>query len=222
MAQIIKMTNYEPVPSEKISENGLMEITNGLLFDARAEIPEQKTLSVPLAQLATLGAGVSSLLPALRTVSQTTTINTSGLYQLANAAVGDTLKVAKNGNFWGAFKTADGVSKFAQLQSAGPLTTTTQTVAAINPATMMMAVALFSVEQKLGEIEKMQRQIISFLEIEKESEIEADVEMLLNIISKYKLNWDNEHFIASNHKLVLDIQRTARKNMNVYQKRVAE
>ena len=105
MAQIIKMTNYEPVPSEKISENGLMEITNGLLFDARAEIPEQKTLSVPLAQLATLGAGVSSLLPALRTVSQTTTINTSGLYQLANAAVGDTLKVAKNGNFWGAFNT---------------------------------------------------------------------------------------------------------------------
>ena len=68
----------------------------------------------------------------------------------------------------------------------------------------------------------MQRQIISFLEIEKESEIEADVEMLSNIISKYKLNWDNEHFVASNHKLVLDVQRTARKNMNVYQKRVAE
>lgn len=87
---------------------------------------------------------------------------------------------------------------------------------------MMMAVALFSIEQKLGEIEKMQKQIISFLEIEKESEIEADVETLSNIISKYKLNWDNEHFVASNHKLVLDIQRTARKNMNGYQKKVAE
>ena len=222
MVQIIKMPNPELAPSEEINENGLTEIANGLLFDARAEIPEQKTLSVPLAQLATLGAGVSSLLPALRTVMQTTTVNTSGLYQLANAAVGDTLKVAKNGNFWGAFKTVDGTSKFAQLQSAGPLTATTQTVAAINPATMMMAVALFSIEQKLGEIEKMQKQIISFLEIEKESEIEADVEMLSNIMVKYKLNWDNEHFIASNHKLVLDIQRTARKNMNVYQKRVAE
>lgn len=117
---------------------------------------------------------------------------------------------------------ADGASKFAQLQSAGPLTATTQSVAAINPATMMMAVALFSVEQKLGEIEKMQKQIISFLEIEKESEIEADVETLSNIIAKYKLNWDNEHFVASNHKLVLDIQRTARKNMNGYQKKVDE
>lgn len=60
------------------------------------------------------------------------------------------------------------------------------------------------------------------MEIEKESEIEADVETLSNIIAKYKLNWDNEHFVASNHKLVLDIQRTARKNMNGYQKKVDE
>lgn len=222
MADIIKMPNSEMALSDEIKETALIEIADGLLFDARANIAEQKSLSVPIAELATLGAGVSSLMPALRTVTQTTTINTTGLYQLANAAVGDTLKVASNGNFWGAFKTADGASKFAQLQSAGPLTATTQSVAAINPATMMMAVALFSVEQKLGEIEIMQKQIISFLEIEKESEIEADVETLSNIIAKYKLNWDNEHFVASNHKLVLDIQRTARKNMNGYQKKVDE
>ncbi len=132
------------------------------------------------------------------------------------------MKVAKNGNFWGAYKTAEGGSKFVQLQAADPLTATTETVAAFNPATMMMAVALFSIEQKLDKIEKMQKQIISFLEIEKESEIEADVETLSDIISKYKLNWDNEHFVASNHKLVLDIQRTARKNMNGCQKKVAE
>ena len=68
----------------------------------------------------------------------------------------------------------------------------------------------------------MQKQIVSFLEIEKESEIEADVEILSNIVYKYKSNWDNEHFVASNHKLVLDIQRTARKNMNGYQKKVAD
>ena len=46
--------------------------------------------------------------------------------------------------------------------------------------------------------------------------------MLINIIAKYKLNWDNEHFITSNHKLVLDIQRTARKHMNSYQKELKE
>ena len=128
MADIIKMTNSEITLSEKINETVLMEITDGLLFDARANITEQKSLSVPIAQLATLGAGVSSLFPALRTVTQTTNINTTGLFQLANQAVGDTLKVASNGNFWGAFKTADGASKFAQLKFAGPLTATTQSV----------------------------------------------------------------------------------------------
>ena len=71
MAEIIKMADSELAQSEEINESALMEIANGLLFDARAEIPEQKTLSVPLAELATLGAGVSSLLPALRTVIKT-------------------------------------------------------------------------------------------------------------------------------------------------------
>lgn len=201
-------------------DTDLVELTDGILMDARTDLSKKNTLSMPIAQLATLGTGVSSLIPALRTVTQTTTINTSGLYRLANEAVGDTLKTAKNGNFWGAFKTADGASKFAQIQSAGPLTATSQTVAAINPATMMMAVALFSIEQQLGEIKEMQKRILSFLEIEKESEIEADVETISNIVAKYKLNWDNERFVTSNHKMVLDIQRTARKNMLSYQKKV--
>ena len=221
MSGIIKFENANGCPEHVAASDGLIKITDGILLDARTDITGENTLSMPIAELTALGAGVSSLLPALRTVTQTTTINTPGLYCLANEVVGDTLKVAKNGNFWGAFKTADGVSKFAQLQSAGPLTATAQTVAAINPATMMMAVALFSIEQQLGVIKEMQGRILSFLEIEKESEIEADVETLSNIISKYKLNWDNECFINSNHKMVLDIQRTARKNMLSYQKMVS-
>ena len=117
------------------------------------KLPNTKTLSVPIAELALLGTGVASLIPALRKVTQTTTFNTQGLYQLANAGVGDTLKIAKNGNFWGAFKTADGSSKFAQLQAAEPLSTTSTAVMPIDPATMMMAVALFAIEQQLKGIE---------------------------------------------------------------------
>lgn len=222
MKEIIKL-NSDAESNEEITRvnTDLTEVAEGILVDARTDLSKANTRSMPIAQLATLGAAVSSLIPALRTVTQTTMLNTSGLYRLANEAVGDTLKMAANGNFWGAFKTADGTSKFAQLQSAGPLTATSQTVAAINPATMMMAVALFSIEQQLGEMKEMQKRILSFLELEKESEIEADVETLSNIVSKYKLNWDNEHFVTSNHKMVLDIQRTARKNMLSYQKKVS-
>lgn len=203
-------------------EAELVEIADGILLDTRASLENMTAMTMPIAQLATLGAGVASLLPAFRTVTQTTTVAADGLYRLANAGVGDALKVAKNGNFWGAFKTADGASKFAQLQAAGTTTATSSAVMPIDPATLMMAVALFSIEQKLGSIAEMQKQIFSFLAIEQEAEIEADIETLSAMMTKYKYNWDNEHFIASNHKLVLDIQRTARKHLNAYQKQVTE
>lgn len=209
---------HEAIPHQA----NLIEVTNGILMDTRSELLAKASFSMPIAQLATLGAGISSLIPALHTVTQTTTVNTQGLYYLANAGVGDALKVARNGNFWGAFKCADGTSKFAQLQSAGPLTATSTATVPIDPATMLMAVALFSIEQKLDSIAEMQKQILTFLEIEKESEIEADVETLVSMIGKYKYNWDNEHYLQSNHKMVLDLQRTARKNMLSFQKQVTE
>ena len=132
------------------------------------------------------------------------------------------LKAAKNGNFWGAIKTAEGTSKMAQLQKAAVSPVSTTTTVAINPGTVMMAVALFSIEQKLDSIAETQRQILSFLEVEKESAIEADMETLSSMMLKYKSNWDNEHYIASNYKLALDIARSARKNMISYQKKVTE
>lgn len=225
MDNIIKFNSNDsndlsPMPCAEA--NDLISITDNVLLDVRTDISQSKSLSMPIAQLSTLGAGVASLLPAFRTVAQTSTVAGEGLFRLANAAVGDTLKVAKNGNFWGAFKTADGASKFAQLQSAGPIQATNSMVMPIEPATMMMAVALFSIEQQLGNIAEMQKKILSFLEIEKESEIEADIETLSNIIEKYKHNWDNEQFISSNHKMVIDIQRAARKNMVSYQKKVRD
>ena len=107
-----------------------------------------------------------------------------------------------------------------QLTEAEPIPTTTSTVMKVNPATMLMAVALFSIEKELGNIKEMQKETLAFLEIEKEAEIEADVITLSEIVTKYKHNWDNERYIASNHKLVCDIQRTARKNLIAFQRKV--
>ena len=216
-------TNGGENNSEIVSEqNNLMAVAEDMLASAREQIKDEKTISVPINQLSALGTGISSLIPALNQVTQSTTIREKGLYRLANADVGDVLKKAKDGNFWGAFKTQGGNSKMLKISEAGPLTATTTTTVPVNPATMMMAVALFSVDQKLGDIAEMQKKILSFLETEKESEIEADVETLMNIITKFKNNWDNEHYVSSNHKMVLDIQRTCRKNMLTYQKKLED
>ena len=222
MNNIIKFDNDEskelsPIPCAEA--NDLISITDHVLLDVRADMSQSKSLSMPIAQLSTLGTGVASLLPAFRTVTQTSTVATDGLYKISNTVVGDTLKVAKNGNFWPSFKNSN---KLAQLEKVDSLQSATSMVMPIDPATMMMAVALFSIEQQLGNIAEMQKKILSFLEIEKESEIEADMETLSNIIEKYKHNWDNEQFITSNHKMVTDIQRTTRKNMLSYQKKVKD
>lgn len=220
MGEIIEINNCGEI-EETNGTTDIVEVAEQLLLDARNSSTTENCISVPVAQLGTLGAGVASLIPSLNTVTQTMTVNTSGLYQLANQVAGDTLKVAKNGNFWGSFKTVEGGSKFVQLQAAGPLSATSKAVMPINPATMMMAVALYSVEQKLGKIEEMEKQILSFLEIEKEAKIEADIRTLTGLITKFKANWDNEYFLSGNHQLVLSIQRDARANMISYQKEVS-
>ena len=215
-----ELMNTEAPADNDRTEYDIIESTWELLEDVQDDLLEKDKISIPIAELSTLGAGVSSLLPAFRTVTQTMSIDTNGLYRLANAELGDTLKKASDGNYWGAFFTADKKSKFAKLKEVKELSVSNTAVMPVNPATIMMAAALLSIEKQLSEIAAMEREIISFLETEKQSEIEADIKTLSGIITHYKLNWDNEHYVSGHHKLVLDIKRTARKNMLFYQKKV--
>ena len=52
---------------------------------------------MPIAKLSTLGAAVSSLIPALNTVTQTSTVNMTGVYKFVGEGV---LKQSKEGFFW--------------------------------------------------------------------------------------------------------------------------
>lgn len=184
MNEIIEFDNSDIVPVETENtiihdEESLLSKTIDALADVRMDIAKSTTLSMPIVQLSTLGAGVSSLIPAFRTATETTTFATDGLYRIANAVASDVLKTNAAGTItYGALKTADGASKMAQLAEAGSVTATSEAVAALNPATLMMAVALFSIEQELGNIAEMEKQILSFLEYEKEAEVEADVQTL--------------------------------------------
>lgn len=199
-------------------EKGLAEFSEALLADARTSINSGNVISVPIADLATLGTGVASLIPDLNTITQTTTFATEGLYRIANMAAGDALiDPTKKGIQYAYLKS--GVH--AQLAEAGPLTATTETAAAINPATLMMAAALYSIEKQLKEIAETQKQILAFLDIEKEARIEADVKSLTEIVTTYKYKWDNELAVTGSYNQVLAIRDRARQNMISYQKKVA-
>lgn len=100
MSEVIKINNTYKIDIEGRAD-GLVELTDDLLEDARSSINSNKALSVPIGKLSTLGAVVSTLIPSLNKVTQTTTFATNGLFRIANAAAGDNLKLAKNGNAWG-------------------------------------------------------------------------------------------------------------------------
>lgn len=98
MNDIINQDTY----LQKIDEQyGIVELTEDLLADSRTNINSKKSINFPIAELSTLGAGVSSIIPAFHTITQTTTIANEGLYRITNAVVGDTLKIAKDGQAWG-------------------------------------------------------------------------------------------------------------------------
>lgn len=203
----------------KVDGNYNLEIlTEEMLEDARKSINLNNSLSLPIAELSMLGASVSSLAPAFNTITQTTSLPTDGLYKIANIALGDTLKMAKNGNAWGAMKTIKGKSKMVQLKEVGSLTATTKTVLPIDPATIIVAMMLYSIEKDIKEISETQKKILSFLEVENESQIEADVETLMEIVNNFKYNWDKELVVANSHNVIMDIKNRSRKNILAFQK----
>ncbi len=204
------------------SNNELVESVEEMLIEARdGDFSNESSFLLPFAEIATLGAGVSSLIPAFNTITQTTVTNAEGLYRIANPIKDYALQVAKDGTYWPSLRNGSS-KKMAKLAEVDSVSTTNTMVAAANPAAMMMAVALFSIEKELGNIAEMEKQIISFLEIEKEAEIESEIISLGKIISNYKHNWDNELYVSGNYVIVCDIKKTAQKNMLSYQKRVAE
>ena len=84
MGEIIKIGNNSDL--EKVNDEvELVELTEGLLQEARATIENNKTFSMPISGLATLGTGVAALLPAINAI----TGSNETLYRLANATVGD-------------------------------------------------------------------------------------------------------------------------------------
>lgn len=197
----------------------LVENSKQILAETRKSID---SIDLPIDKISTLGAGVASLIPFFNSGTINTASGSETLYKVMNLEEGKLLKTAKNGNNWGAFVNSEGKSIMAQFKPVDAASSKSSVVMNVNPTTILLAVALYSIENDLDKIEDMEKQIISFLESEKQSEIEADVVTLYEMLSKYKNNCNNDQFISSNHKLVCDILRTARKNIILYRKNVSD
>lgn len=215
MSDVIKMNTT----ILEADQNELQSLADAMLIDVERGMKNKSVMSMPITSLAELGSVASSLVPVLQTVTNQSASTVQGVYTIANIDAGDVLKAAKNGNYWGSLKKADGSSKMAQLKQVGTLDGKSAAIS-IDPTMIMMAVALHSIEQRLNKIQEIQQDIRSFLENDKESKIEANMQTLYEIISKYKYTWDNERMVSGNMDAVASIKREERGNIGLYQKQV--
>lgn len=180
---------------------------------------------IPLTEIATLGGMFALLSPALRTVAQTVSMDGMGYMPINNLA-GEALKQFTKSNpgvYAGSFKNAfTGKATMAKFVKLPPQTITSTSVMPINPMMMAMAVMMVQVNQKLDAIQKTQQSILSFLQEDKQAKLQGDLNMLDDILDKYKFNWENEQYRSNYHMKALDIKQSAEQNIIFYQKQIAD
>lgn len=106
----------------------------------------------------------------------------------------------------GGFQNCRGKIQNGKADGSGGLTTLGKAVMAINPATMMRAAALLSIEKHLVHIRASIDKISKSLESEKEADIKAARTMQSGSLAEYKQNWNDERFVDADYAKILDMQ----------------
>lgn len=204
--------------ANKEEKYSLVEMNNYMLSDVRKNDLSKNTYSLSISKLSEISPIAVPTANNIKTITEQKTKPSQTLYKITNLGKKDSLKSMKDGKtFWGAIKKEDGSSTMAKLKEVKSNNAIT-----LDPTIMMMSVALVSIEQELGEIKELSKKIYSFLEHEKESEIESDLEILNRSIGDFRFNLEDEKYLINNHKQVMDIKRTSNKNMLFYKKEIKD
>ena len=167
------------------------------------DVAIQEYTKVPLGQLSAMGATFASIVPALKNVIDKADVSgvEEKLYRMIDPLNGKG-RVTSVGNIYQ--KGKKGVAARARYIEAGP--SAVSTVAQINPAVMLMAVAITAVTKKLDQIEEAQKDIIEFLQLKEKAVLKGNIAVLQEILDEYKYNWDNEKYKNNKHIQVQEIK----------------
>lgn len=169
----------------------------------------QEYTKVPIGQLSAMGATFASIAPAFQ----------GAIQNAASSGVGETLyrMVIPNGvhgtvNAVGNITNAGGkIVGRARFVEAGA--TAAGTVAQINPAVMLMAIAISTVTKKLDQLEEAQKDIIEFLQLKEKAVLKGNIAVLQEVLDEYKYNFDNEKYKNNKHIQIQEIKRDAEQSI---------
>lgn len=190
-----------------MKENNIIDTSNYMLVNEDKNFDLTNTKKVEIKSLQLLGCNVSNLTHSLNLMSKNNK-SSNNLYRITNLGAKDSLNTTKSGITYGVVNKSNG-KKLAQLEKVS-----------IDNTNIIMGATLYEIEKQINELIDLSKKIFSFLENDKESEIEADIDLLNNIIREFKYNYQDKQYLTNNHKHVMDIKRTAKKNINFYKKQI--
>lgn len=206
------------IEKTKDYSGNLVEMNNFMLANVRKEDLSKNAYVLSISKLSELSPITVSTANNIKNLVKENSKPTEKLYRITNLEKNDSLKALRDGkSFWGSIKKSDGSSTMAKLTEVNKKNTMI-----FDPTLMMMSVALASIETELKDIKELSQKIFSFLEHDKESEIESDLEILNKSLIDFRFNLEDEKYLINNHKQVMDIKRTANKNILFYKKEIRD
>lgn len=169
----------------------MMNVDYAPVLLSQDEVEARSCMTVPLTQIAALGAVFSPITTTIENVvaggmgQQLFTLNPRG-YTGQLAAL-------KDGS--GFTSTVIGSHGLGQAAFAPVNSDMVTTVTTTNPAMMFIAMAMISIDQKLDEIKDIQEEMFSFMKEKEKAKNKANMNALQEIINEYKFNWNNDRYI---------------------------
>lgn len=196
------------------NEYELLKMNGYMLADVRRDEIIKDSLKLSLSDFSKISPITVPITNNIKRIINSSKQSSEKLFRITNLGKNDSLKLMRDGNtFWGAIKKSNGKSSLAKLKEVK-----TDNLVALDPTVMLMSVALAGIESELGQIKEFSKKIFNFIEYEKQSEIESDLEILNRFIAEFRFNIGDEKYLINNHKQVMEIKRTANKNILFYKK----
>ena len=182
------------------------------------EINSEEYIKIPFDEIESLGAAFAAIPDVMGKITKT--VDVDGLYEIANMAPGSHLAEAKDGS--GLLGMCfDSSNKLVGNATFRPVDSVKQVASvSVDPTLLFMTAIMMKIDYKLDVIQETQKEILTFLNRDKETKLEGDVKTLVDIINNCKYNWDNDIFKRNNHKQAGDIKKEAQQNILFYRKAI--
>lgn len=134
---------------------------------------------------------------------------------------GNLARKKSNGNFIGTIIDESGIVGQAEWTPVSGIAGG-EAILGINPVIFAITVALLTINKRFDAIEAAQKDILQFLQADKESELEGAINSLADIMDHYRFNSDNEVWKGSQITIASSIKAKAEHNIIFYRKQISK